>query len=518
MFYSNKYLFIFGAVLFYITMHNNQAIAQNNTNKQVVSNLNVQQNNNQTINSNDSINTKLQEILTLVLKGLRQENLSVERIYNALSTSVYKYVKQCVENKQINSASDLDNIWKQLINFPQYKEYINDFKQKLAEYSTPNDNGQKYSINSISEITAYYVQVKYPTDRINDFIKIFSANDWIDFENRYFNFITKLSNISQNILQQDIETVTRNIMKQFNNEKIHFAEYFKELQSKQNFNKQYSRYGLEHNEQPLYMSKLQKNISNAKTISDITNYSYDNVEVEYFDDELDYVLYYIKTENDWAINYITKYINNCINNINNNEEREYNSIKLGVVLNEINNSKYKDKYNNIINNYRNSIEIYKRKKEENRQHIVEHSGKFLEIIYNMWNDEINAEKNTSLHYIGNLIQGLNEIIDDFVEIKSIYYQKELLNDLITKIWEFFTTNNVIDTIIKKLDKYINGYKKNNGYKKHNYGDDYYKHIDNILDLYKILTSESFKTNEPFIQFKKLVNWHKNASEKMYQTK
>ena len=485
---NNKYLFT--SILFCIIMQNNQSIAENNAN---FVNTQVQQSSNQVINKIDPIKTKLQEILNMVITLLKKGKHSTEDIYNALSGSVYKYIK----HNNI-SASDLNNTWKSLLNSPEYQNEINTFKQKLSECSKSNE--QKYSIDSISEITTYYLNYKYPNKLMNILTNVFSSQNWIDVENNYDNFVKGLISVNTDILQQDINTVISSFMKQFTINREKLIASLKQLQNTYgNFESKHCIYNIKHYEQPLFMSKLQNHISSVTEFSDMATYVVSNsfrADAEYFESELDYVLYYIKTGNDWAIQYITKYINDCITNINNNNNNEQYNIELGAILNEIDNSEYKDKYSNItasINNRENIINVYQNNKGKKIEDIKNQSNVILKTMEDRANEIKKAQnKDEFFDAVSKFTRALERQINRLVESESFFYQKELLNDLITNTWQLCTINNIINTIITGLQKYSN------------------TNTDAFKNLYEILNSESFKTSEPFIQFKKIINWRKKV--------
>ena len=436
----------------------------------------------------------------MVVTALEQKK-DVEKIYNALSGSVYKYVKQCIENKQIKSISELENDWKFLLS--KYQNDINELKQELAKRSSLKKNKIKYPIDSISEITKYYLNIRYPNNIVNHLTNMFSTDNWIDFENRYYIFASSIVNINKDILQQDIKTVNNIIMKQFKNNKNQFTKYLGQLKYKiQNFDNNFGRYRLKYYEQPLFMSKLQEYISNIKEISDITKYcdsngndivKYVKTESEFFESELDYVLYYIKTGNDWAMQYVTQYVRDCIVHINNNDNniyRNYND-ELGNILNTINNSNYKSKYKNIIklsNNYRNTISVYQNNKNKKMKEIASQSNDILKAIYERGN-AIKETKNNDefIDAVSKFTRALERQINSLIENNTIYDQNELSSNLITNVWKLCETNNIINTIITRLRKYS----KNNN--------------DAFEELYEVLSNESFSNSEPFIKFKKIVN-------------
>ena len=381
-----------------------------------VQNNTVEQNNDVKISSNNEewetcneselisyrLQNKLQRFLNEFISDINSKNYN-DVYYNdftPFSNHVYQYIRDLINTGIINNVNDIESIWQEILSNTKKKVA----KSKNNNKKTINNKINSYKINSIKEIMDYYVSVRLQIikeqidgisqiDALNQqeiqrIITEISSQNFIEKEekekeinieineqneSRLFNIeynYTGLINIfnwaQELFIEKDANTVIAYIKEQFNFKKQEILQHINNIVNSGIFNKI-----LKQCEIPLFISKIQQIINNLQTFNKNNIINEIQNERINFKNNLDYILFYIRTNNIWSVNYIKSYIKDCLNVIQNNNTISYDKNifyeNLKKVLNTMKNQDnfkliYKSiivsfDIENVINKYKENLNI-----------------------------------------------------------------------------------------------------------------------------------------------------------------
>ncbi len=447
-------------------------------------------------NQNDNQQANVQALKERLDKTTKNISIAlkkwdIKKTYYCLLASCYKIVKECIDNKQINSIADAEPIWKEVVN--NTTDVINQVKQKLSE----SDPSKQYPLDSIADVINYYVTSAYPENVISDLIL---TNTWYEFVKEWTKLIERIINDSEKFSSEDINRMLSSL---FNATQAPGKKILDRLTALQNVDqKEYSVnvYGTEliNIDAIIFMTDLQEQIINNKItlIDNIKKYNEDvlyksrdyinnktkeicggNVPVE----DSPYILHFIKTSNPWAINYVKNSFvtlcNECNGDINKFKEE----------INKLTDSEIKTQYNNIFTQ---DIKTLVKTLIANTQKDV--IPEFEKILGEIKNSKTTYDFDVTYERWLNALLGIEQ---RYLKCLQPNDHQEVINDFITKVWTLYndtTLQNVINT-------YLNG-----NYTKPKDADTAQAAMEFHTTIKNTLSGTEFKSKTPFDQFKQLI--------------
>ena len=316
-----------------------------------------------TNNNQDQVLKDLTKIMNAALI------MNIDKYQEKFHALIYLYIKKTMNNSKI-SFEQIDLIWKDLLkNNEQIKIGLERNKDKLKKYY----NGE-IKIDSIREIRDYYINVMYPNSMKNIIDVILNCNNYEVSINYYLRLFESLTICKSKLLENDANKVFEKVFIGNKQKMLEQLEKLKKITPDQNISL-YGGYPINTTYQPLFLNDFQKQMQNINNINELNEYynKLNNPEVymknleeeasneaknKYgiatFNDDLNHILYYIKSNNSWALIYFEDYYKSLIKYCKSSIKVENITNKLKEEVNKLP-EELKIKCNEIINKYTKKI-------------------------------------------------------------------------------------------------------------------------------------------------------------------
>ena len=285
---------------------------------------------NKQINVSDNIEKIWSEILQENSKKIENNKIqqyqihSIKEIMQHYVQIQIQYVRECInEILQSNTVDNFTEKWS------TYCKSLQDMGNKLIENdlnTVLNYSNEQYNFKK-KEVMQHCTQLcnQYFENAINN---VFQSKTWSNFLQQYGKFISDICKLKDNKL---FKYSLDSMYNQFTNKRNDIIQYINALQKqvptddlkievlcvnnmqmlKNSGNTIIYKY-----QQPLIMKAMYEYISEVQNIDEMCTGYYNAIDyVLPLYSEIHYVIYYIDTENPWAIQYVYNYLKNKANNI-----------------------------------------------------------------------------------------------------------------------------------------------------------------------------------------------------------